>query len=111
VVTSLNRNEMKVLHAVNIQSQKDSDYSPGRTFIASTEPRGLSARFLTDPTTVVAGSEEKSDEGPSTKKRWKRVPNFRSGCTKESVAYNLQFKVGSIAMQKIPATKLRKMYL
>jgi len=34
-------------------------------FIASTEPRGLSARFLNDLTTGVAGSEEESGEQPS----------------------------------------------
>jgi len=33
--------------------------------IASTEPRGLSARFLNDLTTGVAGSEEESGEQPS----------------------------------------------
>jgi len=33
--------------------------------IASTEPRALSARFLNDLTTEVAGSEEESGEKPS----------------------------------------------
>ena len=33
--------------------------------IASTEPRGLSARFLNDLTTGVAGSEEESGDKPS----------------------------------------------
>jgi len=33
-------------------------------FIASTEPWGLSARFLNDLTTMVAGSEEESGEQP-----------------------------------------------
>jgi len=33
--------------------------------IASTEPQGLSARFLNDLRTAVAGSEEESDEKPS----------------------------------------------
>jgi len=37
-------------------------YSLSGIFIASTEPRGLSARFLIKPTTVVTGSEEKADE-------------------------------------------------
>jgi len=33
-------------------------------FIASTEPRGLSARFLNDLITGIAGNEEESGEKP-----------------------------------------------
>ena len=44
----------------------------GGYFIASTEPQGLSARFLVDLTTVGAGSEEESGKRPSktVDKRW-----------------------------------------
>jgi len=39
-------------------------------FTASTEPRWLSARFLNDLTTVVAGSEEESGEQMAAKQVW-----------------------------------------
>jgi len=49
-----------------MQESERLHYSLGRIFfIASTEPRGLSARFLIDLTTVVAVRKEKADESPS----------------------------------------------
>ena len=56
----------EVLRPVKMQSQKDCTLVTGEDFFkASIEPRGLSARCLSDLATVVAGSEEKSDERPS----------------------------------------------
>jgi len=49
-----------------ICSQKDRAQFTGKDFfIASAEPGELSARFLIEPTTVVAGSDEKSGERTS----------------------------------------------
>jgi len=46
--------------------RETAHYSQEEDFsIASTEPRGLSARFLNDLTTEVAGIEEESGEKPS----------------------------------------------
>ena len=58
-----------------MQGQRDCAHFTGEDFsIASTEPQGLSARFLVDLTKEGAGSEEESDERPSktVAKRWQR---------------------------------------
>jgi len=54
-------NLCNVIHrAVKVQSRRVCPLlTGGGFFIASTEPRGLSARFPIDPTAVVAGIEEK----------------------------------------------------
>ncbi len=54
------------LRPVGKQSHGDCAPFTGEDFfIASIEPRGLSARCLSDLATVVAGSIAKSDERPS----------------------------------------------
>ena len=65
----------ELLRTANVQGQRDCAHFTGEDFsIASTEPQGLSARFLVDLTTEGAGSEEESGERPSktVAKRWQR---------------------------------------
>jgi len=58
--------KLNVLRTVDVHSQKDRAlFIGGGFFYSEHRATGLSARFLNDLTTGVAGSEEESGEQPS----------------------------------------------